>query len=159
MVAETDPLEEANASNIATVRDAKHLLHAREAKEDQKRLADCSGGDAATLGLGNESEAEFSGQSIGRQKHADVADELIGCGIGDPELEPIAGCEQRCLAHLGEERQSFSLGHGRPALEAAEFRKRSIRLEGRQVTRSQATKPPAGKRAWQLRGTLRVHDG
>ncbi len=65
VVAKTDSLKEADASKIATVRDAKHLLHACEAKEDLQGLADCSGSDAATLGGRRKSEAEFSGEPIG----------------------------------------------------------------------------------------------
>jgi hypothetical protein len=136
VLAKPDSLEEADTSNIATVRNATHLLHACDAKDKLQSLTDCSGRDTATLSGRCKSKANLSGELIGRDKDADVADKLVGFAIGDTELDPVTGCEQLCLAHLGEERQGFRLGHGRPTLKSAEFRNRAVSLEGSQVTRS-----------------------
>ncbi len=65
VVSKPDSLKEADACHVATVRDAKHLLHAREAKDDLQSLADCSGSHTAALGTRGKSEAEFSGQPVG----------------------------------------------------------------------------------------------
>lgn len=112
MMAKPDSLKEAHASNVATVRDAKHLLHASDAKEDLQSLADCSGSDTATLSAGSKSEAELSSEPIGCEKDANVAYELVGFWLSDTQLDPITRHEQRCCAHLGEERYSLSFGYG-----------------------------------------------
>lgn len=112
LMAKPDSLEEADTSNISTVSNAKHLLYTCGAKEQLQSLTDCSGSDTAPLSSRRKSKADLSVEPIGRDEDADVADELIGLALSDTKLDPVTGCEQRCFAHLGEERQSFSLGHG-----------------------------------------------
>jgi hypothetical protein len=101
VMAKPDSLKETDTANVATVGDAEHLLHARDAEEDAQSLADCCGSDAATLGSRGKSEAELAGKSIGSEKDADIPNKLIGFGLSDTELDPFTRCEQRCFAHIG----------------------------------------------------------
>lgn len=112
LMTKPDSLEESDTSNIATVRNAKHLRHARDGKEEPESVTDRSGSDAASLRGRRKSKADLPGQPVGRNEDADVANESIGIALGDTKLNPITECEKRCFAHFGEERQSLGIRHG-----------------------------------------------
>ncbi|MDH4104636.1 MAG: hypothetical protein OEV39_00790 [Gammaproteobacteria bacterium] len=107
-----DSLKETDTSHISAVRNAKDSLHARDIKEKLQSLSHCGSGYTAALSGGRKSEADLSGQPIGRNENADVANEMPVFGVGDSELHPVTDRKQPCFTHLAEKPQGLGLGHG-----------------------------------------------
>ena len=86
-------------------------------------------GQPAALGVTRERDPELGLAARPHDEEADVAQQLVGGGIGDRDLQPLAREPELGLRHLGDERARLVVGLGLPALVAADLGVVAVGLE------------------------------
>lgn len=87
---ESGSLKEANARDVAVVRNAEYLPDFRGCKQEVNRLLNRCGSNAATLVIRLESETNLGGGPIVRDADGDVTDEAVCHGLSDAQLYPVS---------------------------------------------------------------------
>ena len=97
-------LKQANGCGVPRIGDSEDLIDLGDREDELDCLAHRSCGNAATLGMARQGNANFRVAAFLVEQHTDVTDEAPSVWLGDTDLSPVAWIEKRRSVHFAEER-------------------------------------------------------